>query len=378
MRVLYVTGNSFLRSTTSSLDAILRELRPQGLEPVLVFREPGPWEAELRASGVPCYFDALRVPGRERLLASLRDVYRLSRLVRRHRIDLIHCNEHEHYPLMRLVARFTRRPIAATLHWNIEEGYARWAFRSPYVPACLQFLSRVQMERARPLLPAEVGPGRIKLLMSGFAIDEFLARGDDAGDLRTRWGASDDTVVLGTASAIRPRKRIEDFVRLVGMLRKRGLTVMGVVAGGGVFADDAYLESLRRLIGEEGLERHCLMVGNVHPVTPFFQAIDISVNTCEMEILSMSLCEAQACGKPTVAYDVGGNSEALPERWCVAPFGDLGAMADRVEKLVVDREFRQRLGASAARHVRANFDAPVLAQRQLSIYEEVLGLRASG
>src|SRR5205823_2735243 len=93
-RVLYVTANSFLRSTTSSLNAILRQLRPRGVEPVMLFREPGPWQQALAADGVPCYFDPLLVPGKDRPLGSLRDLWRLTRLVRRERIDLIHCNEH--------------------------------------------------------------------------------------------------------------------------------------------------------------------------------------------------------------------------------------------------------------------------------------------
>jgi len=60
------------------------------------------------------------------------------------------------------------------------------------------------------------------------------------------------------------------------------------------------------------------MIGFVNPITPFFRACDITVNTSEMEILSMSLCEAQACGTPTLAYAVGGNPETLPH-WNVCP-----------------------------------------------------------
>jgi glycosyltransferase involved in cell wall biosynthesis len=115
------------------------------------------------------------------------------------------------------------------------------------------------------------------------------------------------------------------------------------------------------------------MLGNLDPVTPFFKAIDVSINTAEMEILSMSLCEAQACGKPTLAYAVGGNPEALPDPWCAAPFGDLDALEEKAARLVTDATFRRDLGARAERFVRDHFDAPVLAARQAAIYEEVLG-----
>jgi glycosyltransferase involved in cell wall biosynthesis len=121
------------------------------------------------------------------------------------------------------------------------------------------------------------------------------------------------------------------------------------------------------------LHDRCRMLGNLDPVTPFFKAIDVSINTAEMEILSMSLCEAQACGKPTLAYAVGGNAEALPDPWCTARFGDLDALEAKAARLVTDTAFRRDLGTRAERFVREHFDAPVLAARQATIYEQVLG-----
>src|SRR5262249_51412891 len=109
MRILYVTANSFLRSTTSSLNAILEQLRPRGLQPVMLFRERGPWQEHLAGEGIACYFNPLLMPDRWQPLRSLGHLYRLVRLVRRERIDLIHCNEHEHYPLLRHVGRWTGR-----------------------------------------------------------------------------------------------------------------------------------------------------------------------------------------------------------------------------------------------------------------------------
>src|SRR5262249_54256918 len=156
---------------------------------------------------------------------------------------------------------------------------------------------------------------------------------------------------------IKPRKRLEDFVQVVARLRDRHLDVLGAIAGGGRFIDPAYLEQLKGLVAQLELQHQCLFVGNLDPVAPFFKAIEISVNTAEMEILSMSLCEAQACAKPTIAYGVGGNPEALPDPWCVTPFGDLDALEEKAFRLVTDEAFRQRMGQSAERFVRENFDA---------------------
>jgi glycosyltransferase involved in cell wall biosynthesis len=379
MRVLYITSHGYLGSTASSLNAILQQLRPRGLEPVILFQKPGPWQQELVAQGIPCYFDSLQIPSKYQPFRSFWHIWRLIRLVHHEEIELIHCNEHQYYPLLRLVARWTGLPIISTLHWNLEPGFGLWAFRPPYLPACLQFLSRAQLEQSRPALPPQLGADRVKLLMSGLDIGDLLSRGDNGQQLRSQWGVDQNTVVIGTASAIKPRKRLEDFVLLISRLRACGLNVLGVIAGGGLFTDPRYQEYLKSLIKREQLEDYCLMIGFVNPITPFFQAIDISVNTSEMEILSMSLCEAMACGRPTIAYAVGGNAETVHDPWCVAPFGDMNALFEKAAKLVTDAGFRQRMGAATERFVRDNFDAPVLAARQAAIYEQILNrpLRSS-
>src|SRR5439155_19695744 len=104
VRALFVTYRSRLRSTGTSLYLVIRELRPRGLQPVLLFREEGPWQRELAAEGVPCYFHPLRIPDKYHPFRSLWDVWQLVRLIRREGIELIHCNECDHYPLVRLAA----------------------------------------------------------------------------------------------------------------------------------------------------------------------------------------------------------------------------------------------------------------------------------
>lgn len=372
MRVLYVTNNAHLRSTSTLVDVALRRLAPRGLEPVMVFRDPGPWQEDLAARGVPCHFHPLAIPDKTRPLRSLRSVWRLVRLVRRERIDLIHCNEHDHYPLLRHVARWSGRPMATVVHWNVERAFGEWAFRPPYVPDALLFVSRAVLDVSRPALAA-IPDDRLKVIMNGLEMDEYLARGGDGAALRAAWGAGPDTVVLGTASAIRPRKTLEDFVRLVRRLLDRGLRVRGVIAGGGRFAEPDYLATLHGLVRELRLQDECLLVGNLDPITPFMKAIDVFVSTSKWETFGLSVCEAMVCGKPAVAYDAGSLAEVIPDPWCVVPHGDLDGLTDRAARLVADPEFRRDLGGRAERFVREHFDAPVLAARQQAIYEEILG-----
>ncbi len=370
MRVLFVTNNSHLRSTSTIVNVMLRHLVPKGLTPILVFRESGPWQAELARQGIPFYFHSLTSPDKKRPLRSLLSIWQLVRIIHRERVDLIHCNELEHFPLLRYAARWTRRPLVAVVHWNIEDGYGHWMFRPPFIPSALEFVSQAVLEVSRPGLTT-VSEDKLRILMNGLDMDEYLAKGQET-DLRTAWGVGPETVILGTASAIRPRKTLEDFIHLVRRLRDSGQNVLGVIAGGGRFADPDYYAKLQLLIQELHLGTECRMIGNLDPITPFMKAIDIFVSTSKWETFGMSVCEAMVCGKPAVAYDAGSLVEVIPDSWCVVPYGDLDGMTERTTKLVSDPAFRTELGNRAERFVREHFDAPVLAARQQAIYEEIL------
>jgi glycosyltransferase involved in cell wall biosynthesis len=287
---------------------------------------------------------------------------------------LIHCNVHDHYPLLRHVARWSGRPIVVTARFRIGPEFGLWAFRPPYLPDVIQFTSRTQLEECQEALPPSLDESRIKLIMNGLDVDDFLSR-SSGEDLRVGWPVGEQTIVIGTASTIRPRKRIEDFILLVGRLRLRGLDVVGMIAGGGIFGDQAYWDRLQALILGEGLGPHCLMLGNLDPVAPFMRSIDLFVTTSSYESFGMSVCEAQACGKPAIGYDAGSVRELLPDRWGLVPLGDLDALVEKATTLATDPGLRRRLGEAGRDFVRAHFDAPVLAARQAEIYEEVLAHR---
>ena len=189
MNVLYVTANSHLRSTTSSLNAIIRELMPRGIRPVMLFSESGPWQTALAEEGIRCHLQQLFVPDKRRIVKSAAHTWNLVRLLRRERIGLIHCNEHELYPALRVAARAAGVPILTSLHWTLERGFGHWAFGRPYMPAALQFLSRGQLELSRDGIPADYPANRVKLLMSGLFLDDFLRRGGSGRELREGWGA---------------------------------------------------------------------------------------------------------------------------------------------------------------------------------------------
>jgi glycosyltransferase involved in cell wall biosynthesis len=294
-------------------------------------------------------------------------------VLRHERIELIQCNEHDHFPLMRIPARWLQIPCIVTARFVMGRDYIRWLFRPPYRPARVQFTSVSQLESCRAALLEQMGEDHVSLIMNGRSFERFVPRSRESESLRREWGAGDSTFVIGTASTIRPRKRLEDFVDLIARVVQAGENVIGVIAGGGRFGEAAYEQTLRVRIREHKLQDRCRMLGNLTDIAPFMAAIDLMVSTSEMETFGMSVCEAMACGKPVIAYDSGSVSEIVNNPWCMVPFGDLDLLTERALTLIRDPCRYQKLAAVGEHFVRGNFDASVLGAKQAVVYEQVLG-----
>jgi glycosyltransferase involved in cell wall biosynthesis len=88
------------------------------------------------------------------------------------------------------------------------------------------------------------------------------------------------------------------------------------------------------------------------PAARYLQALDVYVLPSAWEAFPIGLLEAQACGVPQVATDVGGTREALvPATGVLVPPGDAAALADAVIGLLRDPARRAAMSAaSRARH----------------------------
>jgi glycosyltransferase involved in cell wall biosynthesis len=91
-----------------------------------------------------------------------------------------------------------------------------------------------------------------------------------------------------------------------------------------------------------------------------------------MESFGMALAEAQACGTPVVAFDVGGVSDAVSDECAeyLVPVGDFESLLNALGKVLkkssqaggswrVDRDW-----------AREYFEASVIGVKQMKLYEQ--------
>ena len=113
------------------------------------------------------------------------------------------------------------------------------------------------------------------------------------------------------------------------------------------------------------------MLGEVPEAGNCLNLCDIFLLLSDYEGLPMSILEALSCGKPVVASDVGGISEALaPDAGLLVP-NDRDAVLMALDRLTNDRALRARMGASARARYERCFSADSMWCRYLQLYTEL-------
>jgi glycosyltransferase involved in cell wall biosynthesis len=291
MDVLYLTMNPNRASTTVPTEGWFRELRPRGLRPVVASNEVGAFHEWAVGEGIPAYQVPLPFPSKRRPWPFLRSLWGLRRLVRRHGIQLVHCNEQDIYPIGKYLGRLCGLPVVVSVHFTMGRGYCEWAFAGRRCPDRMFFLSRGNQERCRPGVQGIVPESAWRLLPNGLDLDHYRPDAARREEFRQRHGLGAGPVV-GVACALRPRKQLEHLFEAAARLPAR---VRVLLAGIAVSGDEAYADDLLRA-ARQRLGDRLVHVGHLDELRGFYNALDLFVNTSQEEACSISVLEAMACG----------------------------------------------------------------------------------
>jgi glycosyltransferase involved in cell wall biosynthesis len=374
MRVLLATNSRDRGSTSRTLEGWTRLLPAAGVHCTVTVGGPGPLFTALTNAGIRTEVRPLRVlPNKRWPFPFLRASLRLSGVARSSASQLIHVNEHDHHLVAASAARLARVPVLTHLRFRPEAQYAAWLFKRRRQPARLFFTSRTQMLDSAESLRAVVPESRWRVLPNGLDFSTFGLDASARQPLRAAWGVDDDTVVLGVACAISPRKRVDHLVRVVSRLRAAGIDAVGVVAGEPHFPEDeAVVRDIRQLARDLGILEFMRFLGYIEPAEPLYHAWDICVGTSSYETFGMTMLEAMGCSCPVVSYPSGSVVEIVGSAARIVPDGDEDGLFSECFALAVDRTRRRELGLAGREHAAATYDVRRIVPLLAAEYRDVV------
>lgn len=220
-------------------------------------------------------------------------------------------------------------------------------------------------------------PERIRLVPPGVDLDRF--RPGDAGAAKKRLGLQGKRVAL-FVGRLQPLKGPDVAIRAVAEAIRRDpastADLFLVLVGGPSGGVDRTLEVARlmEITSEERIaDRVRFLPPMPHEELPLvYQAADALLVPSRSESFGLVALEAQACGIPVIASDVGGLPYVVSdgESGLLVPGHDAGAYATRLLAILTDPLLAGRLSVGARAHA-SRYSWDVTAKRMRSVYEEL-------
>jgi glycosyltransferase involved in cell wall biosynthesis len=319
-----------------------------------------PWDRTLRESGVPWF--AL---GR-RATADVLPLGRLARMLRAHRVDVLHAHMFGSNVWGTVVGRLARVPVVVAHEqtWDYAGQPLRRFLDGRLIGRHADaFVAVSTADRDRMVALEGVPADKVRVELNGY-VPRTGAR--PPARLREELGLGADVPLIGTVAILRPQKALE--VLLDAFARVDGGAHL-VIAGDG--SCRAQLEERAAVLG---IAARTHFLGLRDDVDGILASVDVAAMSSDFEGTPLFAFECMAAGTPLVATAVGGLPDMLEDgrSALLVPARDPAALAASLERALGDAALRSEL-AGAARERLERYRIDAVAARFAQLYEELLG-----
>lgn len=295
----------------------------------------------------------------------------LRRLIREHRIGIVHSHDYKTNLLAYLLSKAVGTVPLSTVHgWTGHSARERYL----YYPADQRLLTRfprliVVSGQIKSVLVAKgADPRRVSVVLNG--IDQHLHVRDSLlqAEVRRELSLEPCALVIGSVGRIEPQKRFDLLIDAVAALVPKYPRLRLVIAGAGSQSESISAYATARL--PPGV---CRLLGNRDDAIRLHHAFDCYVQSSVYEGTSNSVLEAMAMETPIVATDVGGTSEMITNEvhGLIVPPNDVNALALAIDTTLSDRVRTAARVSAARRRVEGELSFDHRMQCVESIYEDL-------
>ena len=300
----------------------------------------------------------------------VRHLYRLVRVIRRRRIDVIqaHCFGTSVYASA--AGLLTGIPVVCTLHGRVDiaTGERHRALKWQIVRRGASRIVCVSDSLRRELLAntPRLNPAKVAVIYNGVDVARFHPGNDDAG--RCKLGLTGERPLIGAVGNVRRIKGYETLVDAAAVLMRRGIQADFAIAG------KAGNDFHRELLDQAkilGLDDRVHYLGFRDDTAELYRIFDIYVLTSHSEGFPLSTIQALASGLPVVATRCGGPEEMVEDgvEGFLVPRGSATGVADALATLISDAALRRRMGVAARDKAVSRFSTGAMVSGYEALYD---------
>jgi glycosyltransferase involved in cell wall biosynthesis len=284
----------------------------------------------------------------------------------------------------------TKAPFIETIHGVLADEYlqgqlrggmnSRWRLANYF----MKRLGRIEAESARNATlivtiskyskmkiveSYEIDPKKIRIIPNGVDPERFKPMIEGCNELKERIGARQRHTVLFVGRLI-PRKGLSYLIEAAKKVVKEQSKTLFVIVG-----DGPLRSRLTADVKQANLSDNFAFLGDVSEaeLPIIYGCSDVFAFPSIQEGQGIALLEAQSSGKPVVAFNVSGVTEAVLDKetgLLVEP--DAMELAGAILRLLADATLRQKMGTQGRELVLQEFTWDICARKMLDVYREAL------
>jgi sugar transferase (PEP-CTERM/EpsH1 system associated) len=282
-------------------------------------------------------------------------IWRLARIFRRAKPDVVHTHDQRSLFYAALAARLANVPrVVHTRHGRDVNATTRQLAMVRHLSRLVDRFVCVSGDVADLSIAQGVAPDRLRTIFNGIDVERFAFSGPNAGG------------PIVAVARLSPEKDLANLIQAVAIAGRHDPSLRVEVAG-----DGPCRAELGHLVGALGLEGRVSFLGEVRDVAGLLAHGALFVLPSRSEGISLTLLEAMACGLPVVATRVGGTPEVVRDgqSGLLVSARDPEALAEAILRLRRDPEEARRMGEAGRRRVERDFGIHRMVADYLSLYE---------
>jgi glycosyltransferase involved in cell wall biosynthesis len=343
------------------------KIRNFGFNSIVVIHGKGWVYNSLIARGI----EPIIIPAKGSFNFSL--IIKLVRLIKKYRVNIIQSHLLGSNVYAALVGILTRTPVVATYHGMVDvsdkERFKKLKFLvmkhgiSRYVAVSEQLKQSINQQG---LLESE----KTRVIYNGVEFEKYNSESFNL--IRRDLGFKDDDVLIGSLGNIRPAKAYDVLISAAAILVSKFKNIRFLIAG---HPKEPLIQQLQSMITQFDLSDNVFFLGFQEDSVTFLKQMDFFILCSQSEGFSIATIEAMAAGLPIVVTRCGGPEEIVKHHHdaLMVEVNQPEAIADAIEKLLLDKNLSQKLSNNALRSVKEKFSLEVMLHAYCEEYKNLIG-----
>jgi len=293
----------------------------------------------------------------------IRAYYKIKKIIKEFNPDIVHTHASKSGAIGRLAASSCKvKLIVHTFHGHVFHSYfnktistlivsfERYLAKKTNAIIAISNLQKKELVDVYKIAPAE----KIFTIPLGFNLEKYSIDQDKKRIIfREKYGFDSGEIVIGIIGRIVPIKNHEMFVEVAALIKKKHNTnIRFAIIGDGESLpvieqkSSALGLSYSYFLTDPKLKTDIIVTSWETEIDQVLAGLDIVVLTSYNEGTPVSLIEAQAAHKPVVSTNVGGVEDVIThgENGFLTPVDDVEKFAGYVNRLIEDKELRDKMG----------------------------------